>query len=352
MEKEILDIIKRISYSDRIKELYDNRSKIIEFPLNITLNYKIIADFTDEYFFKYENILVENAIINALENNECKYIEFLNNHINDLKETLDNNIAFRIKTADLALKNIINKIYFNKNNDEKIKKDNKDIFNKIKNVYTSVNSISLTYRKFIMTFLETKNELEKEKLLDIFILSNIFDSIIIDISNNLLKPKDLLDFKIILIRLILFDNYLHIETIKEDSEEEKDNENIYYLDHKELGSVEEEVYEEKDEEYILDDDDINVEIVEMVDCNKLYNEENKLILTHIKNCIKYNKYVLPEDENLRTAIYSRFISYNLYIPNKEENYNLIKDDKEKVLNLKKINPLYKLEFVNFKINEK
>jgi len=351
MEKEILDIIKRISYSDRIKELYDNRSKIIEFPLNITLNYKIIADFTDEYFFKYENVLIENALINALENNESKYLEFFNNHKNDLKELIDNNIAFRIKTSDLAIKNIMNKIYFNKNNDEKIKNNNKEIFNKIKNIYTSVESLGVVYRKIIMTFLESKNDIEKEKLLDIFLLSNLFDSVLVDLSNNLLNPKNMLEFKKMLIRLILFDNYLHIETTKDDKEE-KDNENTYYLDQEELDSMGEEIYNDVEEDEDLDNEDIQVEVVEMVDCDDLYNKENKLILSHIKNCIKYNKYVLPEDEDLRFTIYSRFISYNLYIPEKEENYNLIKDDKEKVLNLKKINPLYKLEFVNFKINDK
>ena len=57
-----------------------------------------------------------------------------------------------------------------------------------------------------MTFLESKNEIEKEKLLDIFLLSNLFDSTIIDLSNDLLKPKDILKFKKMLIRLILFDN--------------------------------------------------------------------------------------------------------------------------------------------------
>ena len=100
MEQEILDIIKRISYSDRIKELYDNRSKIIEFPLNVTLNYKIISDFNDEYFNKYENILVENALINAINNKETKYLDFFNNHIENIKEVLDNNIAFRNNTSD------------------------------------------------------------------------------------------------------------------------------------------------------------------------------------------------------------------------------------------------------------
>ena len=79
MEKEILSIITNMLYNDKIEELYSNRSIHIEFPpkLSITPNFKVLSDFCDDYFTKYEKILLENALIYALDTNDKNY----RNHI-------------------------------------------------------------------------------------------------------------------------------------------------------------------------------------------------------------------------------------------------------------------------------
>ena len=216
-------------------------------------------------------------------------------------------------------------------------------------MYTKVNTLNNFYREIIMNFLNNINEVEKENILDTLILNNIFDNSIIKLSNNLINDKNILVFKIILIRLILFDNYIHIESVMSD----KNIENDYHIDREELDSLDDETdyYEDDLEDEYEEDNDIEVEVTENIDSEELYKNENKLILTHIKNCIENNKYVLPNDKNLRNVIYSRFITYNLYVKNRENDYLLLNKNKEKVLNLKKINPLYKLDIFNFTLKD-
>ena len=105
MENEILSIIIRIIYSDKIKKAYENRAHSIDFPINLEIvpNVKVICDFNEEYFNKYEQCLVINSLIYALEN------------INKLKNTLENDMLLRIKLTEFAIKNIVNKLDTSKN---------------------------------------------------------------------------------------------------------------------------------------------------------------------------------------------------------------------------------------------
>ena len=71
MENEILNIITRMAYSDKIIEAREKRLDDTPFPLKIELppNVRVITDFNDEYYLKYENTLIIHAIVYALKNN-------------------------------------------------------------------------------------------------------------------------------------------------------------------------------------------------------------------------------------------------------------------------------------------
>ena len=84
MEQEIFKIIMGMIYDDKLEDMYENRSHDIIFPLNIKLdpNFKVLSDFNQRYFEKYEVILVNNALIYALRKNDKEYLTFFKENIN------------------------------------------------------------------------------------------------------------------------------------------------------------------------------------------------------------------------------------------------------------------------------
>lgn len=340
MEKEILDIIIRLCYRDRLKELYEKRENNIEFPIKLSLpaNFKVVSDFCDDYFFKYEKILLENALIYALYIKEKNYLTFIKEHIFELRKTIDNDLPFRLKTADLGIKNITNKNIANINIDEKIKRENSELFNIIEKTYTDIKCVTLLYRNIIMNFLDTTYNEDREILLDTFLLTDEVNKYFIELNQDV-NEKDLKYLKQTLVRLILFDNYLHIEKTLEDINNYNESYDNDYL--KNILNIEKDDHSE-DIDYEIDDEN-----EDEMDIETDYENSCKEILNHINLCIKRNKFNLPTNTDLRFNMYSKFLSYNLYLDDRKYDYNKIESDKVKALKLSKINPLYKLELLNF-----
>ena len=90
MENEILRILLRMIYNDKLLETYENRDESIEFPNTIKLeaNVKNIVDFNLNFFDKYKVTLIKNAVIYAIENKIDEYLKFVKNHIDTLNEVL------------------------------------------------------------------------------------------------------------------------------------------------------------------------------------------------------------------------------------------------------------------------
>lgn len=329
MEKEIIKIINNLIYKDKINELYNKREENISLPLNEgKINFKVISDFNEEYFKKYEQTLIENALIYALKNKETNkyYIDFINNNIDELSSKINEDIMIKTKTTELAyynIKNISNEI------DSEIKNKNKDLFNKINLTYINLNSLTILYRNIIMNFIDIGDDLNKNKLLDVVLYTNNYDNYIINTSKGVLNKKNINYFKQILIRLILSDNYLFLESLQ--MEEEFD-----------------EHLKEIEIEYNIIDPDDELYENNTSESEDIFKEINSEILNYIKNNIIINTYTLPRDEELRYQIYSNFITYNEFVFEREYDFETIKNNDDKILNLKKINPFYKLDFINTK----
>lgn len=339
MDKEVLDIVMQMIYNDKINEMYENRSTQIDFPIKITteLNFKVLVDFNNNYFNKYQYILLNNALTYALKQNNKDYLNFIKENIDRLKEYLETEMMFRIKTIELAYKNLINKFYENKYKDEEIIEQNKDFYEKINKIFTKKEFITQIYRKIIFEFINSTDE-DKEELLDHFLSTDYFDNDVITLSENFIEKNSINNFKKIIVRLILFDTYLHIQSLYMEEEIDKHINNIYKKYHNE--GYDENTYYDED----LDTDDFDEEDFEML------NEENDMkILEYIDYCIQNNRFELPSDETTRMNILAKFLTYNVYSDKNGRNYDIetIEQDTEKKLTLKKINPLYKLETIDF-----
>ena len=186
MEKEILDIILNMMYKDKLKEMEKNRETVIDFPVKLDFNpnFKVLLDFNNIYYLKYRQVLVENAVIFAIDKGEKEYINYVNENLSNLN-TDNVELMFKIKTIDLAFKNIATKYFENINNDSKIKKENSSLFNSITKEFTEIDYINLICRNIIITLIE--NEDEKEEILERLLNSNNYDEFINTIKMGMMK---------------------------------------------------------------------------------------------------------------------------------------------------------------------
>ena len=111
-------------------------------------------------------------------------------------------------------------------------------------------------------------------------------------------------FKNLLYRIILSDNYLYLKSI------EKDTNNIV--------------------DYEYDED---TEYIEYID---------KEIVESLEN----DNYTLLNDPNIRLSLFSNFLMYNILLNEHKYDINNIKDNKETIKTLKKINPYFYIDLLN------
>lgn len=335
MEQEIIKIIERLIYSDILNDLYNKKSTKIDFPIKMKLepNFKVLADFNDEYFIKYQNILIENATIYALNNHENEYLYYLKENLNNFRKAIDNEFMFRIKISEYAIKNIINKYFHNHNVDDEIKNKYKHLFESIHNSFITITPSINVYRNIIETFLKYTED--KEEILDVFLNSNRINEQVIKLSNNVLNSTNVNTFKKIAIRIILSDVYIHLVSQKIKTELDDNINDLYYQYHDE----EENIYYKSDE---------NIDEYNEEEIDEYNNQIEDNILEHISNCVNNDEYFLPTDFHIRMNILSKFIMYNMYNDKNAREYDIetIESEKDKKYILKKINPLYRFDLVD------
>ena len=336
MENEILSIYTKIIRKNKFDEIYNSNAETIDFPFNIELkiNVRAIMDFNEIYFKNYENTLIINAVVYVLEKNDKDFLYFFNQHKDNLRDEIYNNILFRTKITELALKNIISKskIYKNKNIfDERLNlntiNNNKEIFEKINSIYTKYYSITNLYRKFLYDFIDNNSEYipDTKIFLDEFLLTKKYDSAFIFSTSGIINEENINIYKTILSKMILGDNYIVAEVnlfendFDDYFENLKDKYDINY-------NPKYDIYDEYEEEYI--------------------NMSN-YILEYMNTCLNKNIFILPYDMNLRHEMYFRFFTFYVDSFDKEYDIDTIENNNEMKLNLKRINPLYKFDLMNF-----
>ena len=331
MEKEIAENFFQIECNDKIEQYANERKEEIDYPLklNLSTNYKTILDFNDKYFDKYEYTLLINAIIYNLEHNpNSRLLNDLKNNINNIREYINSSLILRAKIIQDAISNIKlisykdkGKIKINKDPNLKVINNYKAIFDKINEQYINVNSITEIYRKTLFKFLDVYNRYDITYYLNVFLTSNKLDKAFLQ-NNNLITKDNLFEYKRTLIRMILSDNYLIIES----DLHEKDIDDL-------ITDIKLNYYDE-DNDDCEDEDEVEEEIRDL--------ENDKEILEFITNCIENNTYCLPKNNRIKNMMLENFIDYN-NINSKEYEISVVEENKEKKLNLIKINPLYKLD---------
>lgn len=333
MENEILRILLRMIYNDKLLEAYENRDESIEFPNTIKLeaNVKNIIDFNLNFFDKYKVTLIKNAVIYAIENKIDEYLKFVKNHIDNLNEVLENEIFFKTKTTELAFKNIAYKVrgvdkdgYLRMDtdlNNNTINK-NKDLFNRISNNFIKIEFITSKYRKALFNFLNVYDISDMDVYLNMFLITDKLDNVFID-ETDFVTKENINEFKKIIIRMILSDNYIQLET---------------YMYEQKL--------DEKIDEILDKNDSANEEIEDEYDHDEMNDFVLQLkTLDFINKCIVNNKYVLPNDDFIRFKLINNFLVYNVDY-DKSYDIETIEQNKKKKLNLLKINPFYKFDMFN------
>ena len=100
--------------------------------------------------------------------------------------------------------------------------------------------------------------------------------------------------------------------------------------------------DELKEKYDIDMEDLNDEELDDIE----YIKESEEIINHIKSCLEDNYYTLPIEDTTRLNMLENFINYNYQSFSKEYEILNIESDEEKKLNLRKINPLYRLDLLD------
>ena len=305
MENEILNII--YNEKDRI-ELQD-----------------FLNEFDTKYYSIYKETLILNSIIFALKYNNNFYI----NYIKDNISSIDDNNFLKQTTILYAIKNILdnskiinNKIIFDNTTNNKYIKRNKDLIDKLKLNSMKIYTINNLYREELLNFLSTRKNQDIAVFLDKFINTTELDKRFLS-NSKVIENKDLLSFKYYIIRLIISDNYLLIES------EFMEEDTISYID-------------ELKDKYNIDIENLNDEELDDIE----YIEESEEIINHIKSCLEDNYYILPTDDTTRLNMLENFINYNYQSFTKEYEILNIESDEEKKLNLRKINPLYRLDLID------
>ena len=288
MENEILNII------------YNEKDKI---ELQDFLN-----EFDTKYYSIYKETLILNSIIFALKYNN-----------NFLKQTT---ILYAIKNILDNSKIINNKIIFDNTTNNKYIKRNKELIDKLKLDSMKIYTINKLYREELLNFLSTRKNQDIAVFLDKFINTTELDKRFLS-NSKVIENKDLLSFKYYIIRLIISDNYLLIES------EFMEEDTISYID-------------ELKDKYNIDIENLNDEELDDIE----YIEESEEIINHIKSCLEDNYYILPTDDTTRLNMLENFINYNYKSFTKEYEILNIESDEEKKLNLRKINPLYRLDLID------
>jgi len=310
IDNEILKIfinVYELKTSNSINETIPN--------LNISLNKENIPNKMVNIFFSkakdYIPYILENALIYAILYDIPQIIDnydTLKNNIN-LISLLDDELKYNILVY--SIKFILDK----KNN----KINNKDIFS-IKETYNKmfiyiennykIDSLFNLYRNIIFDVFNKLKLDFNEKTLEKILLSNKYDQILKKVSNDFIENEnDLIFFKKFFIRILLYDAYLF----------------EYYINNKVL-------------EDMTNDENFPIKLSK----DTLKSILSTPILDYINECIKNNSYSLPKNIKLRTEILRNFFHTNLH-----DKYKLIElVEKENVLVLKKLNPLYKVDKYN------
>lgn len=318
MEESILKTYNYYLYQDKIDELYNSNSEDFPYPvdLEVKTSFKTIYNFNKDYFHHFEETLLVNSIIYAIENNLEKFIDIVESNINNIKEVINNDLLFQAKITEYALKNIIskskiedNKFKFINTNSTTINKY-PELFKKISNNYIKYNTILDFYRTILFGFIDNlKDDIEDtELLIDELITTKKYDDMFLTYADGIIDKNSLDYFKYIMVLMILSDNYVLAEaTINESSPDRIYNENI------------------EENSFVL---------------------ESKEIIEYIEQITSIEEYKLPDDEDFRYIFIANFLDYN--DGNKKEKSKDIKsieEDEEKSLKLKKINPFYKLDLL-------
>ena len=305
MENEILNII----YNEK------NRIELQDF----------LNEFDTKYYSVYKETLILNSIIFALKHNNNFYI----NYIKDNISSIDDNTFLKQTTILYAIKNILdnskiinNKIVFDNTSNNKYIKRNKELIDKLKLDSMKIYTINKLYREELLKFLSARKNQDIAEFLDKFLNTTELDTRFLSYT-KVIKDKDLLSFKYYLIRLILSDNYLFIES------DFMEQDTISYID-------------EFNEKYNIDMEDLNDEELDDIE----YIKESEEIINHIKSCLEDNYYTLPIEDTTRLNMLENFINYNYQSFSKEYEILNIESDEEKKLNLRKINPLYRLDLLD------
>lgn len=305
MENEILNII----YNEK------NRIELQDF----------LNEFDTKYYSVYKETLILNSIIFALKHNNNFYI----NYIKDNISSIDDNTFLKQTTILYAIKNILdnskiinNKIVFDNTSNNKYIKRNKELIDKLKLDSMKIYTINKLYREELLKFLSTRKNQDIAEFLDKFLNTTELNTRFLSYT-KVIKDKDLLSFKYYIIRLILSDNYLFIES------DFMEQDTISYID-------------ELKEKYDIDMEDLNDEELDDIE----YIKESEEIINHIKSCLEDNYYTLPIEDTTRLNMLENFINYNYQSFSKEYEILNIESDEEKKLNLRKINPLYRLDLLD------
>lgn len=305
MENEILNII--YNEKDRI-ELQD-----------------FLNEFDTKYYSIYKETLILNSIIYALKYSDNFFI----NYIKDNVSSIDDNNFLKQTTILYAIRNILdnskfinNKIVFDNTTNNKYIKRNKELIDKLKLNSMKIYTINNLYREELLNFLSTRKNQDIAVFLDKFINTTELDKRFLS-NSKVIENKDLLSFKYYIIRLIISDNYLFIES------EFMEEDTISYID-------------ELKDKYNIDIENLNDEELDDIE----YIEESEEIINHIKSCLEDNYYILPTDDTTRLNMLENFINYNYQSFTKEYEILNIESDEEKKLNLRKINPLYRLDLID------
>lgn len=336
MEKEILKIIIQLNYYNELEKLINSDKTTFPFPLKLKLTpgLKTLNLFIASYYDKYKEVLLENALVYAIETKNKDYLDFIKENLSNIKETVSSDMAFKLKTSELAIKNFIRKSFIkdkeikvNSMLNKKTISNNKDLFDKIQKAFIKKESISNFYMNIILDFISLQPEENKEDYLSKLLTSKELDNNII--KKYGLNDKDLEFLKLFIIRKILADNFIEITVFN--YEEELDNKlreidsTYQYNEDKELDDE-----MEYDDEFSTDD----------------YKEYDIKALDHIEKCINSNTYLLPNDYNLRFYMINNFLAYS-GDKNKIYEIQTIESDKKLLKTLKQINPLYKFDLMKF-----
>ena len=268
MENNILDAYSFIVYEDYVNELYKKRVQKIDYPvsINIKLDFKLIYNFNKKYFAQYEEVLLINSLVFAIENNDEYFKNLIVTNIDNIKELIQKDLLFKAKITEYALKNIIlksktkdTKNIFNKSKNKKTINTNSIIFEKISRVYSNYYTIFKFYRKILFDFLKDNRDYIDDvvSFLEVFLTTNSFDKELLESSNYITKDN-IKYFKYIIVKMIFSSNYILSEISIDELEESEMNEN--------------------QESYNFDN----------------YNVEDYInIKEYIEECIDNNDYILP-----------------------------------------------------------